>query len=80
VLLTMVDGRTNTSKIIKEQVQRAFDVDQVFKTTITKNTSVNKAHLQGLTVFQDDRKALAAKDYMKVAEELLACLNISVAS
>lgn len=75
VLLTMVDGRTNTSKIIKEQVLRAFEADQVFKTTITKNTSVNKAHLQGLTVFQDDRKALAAKDYMAVAQELMQCLN-----
>jgi chromosome partitioning protein len=80
VLLTMVDGRTNTSKIIKEQVQRSFETEQVFRTTITKNTSVNKAHLQGLTVFQDDRKALAAKDYMAVAEELLACLSISAIS
>jgi len=77
VLLTMVDGRTNTSKIIKEQVRRAFEGDQVFSTAITKNTSVNKAHLKGLTVFHDDRKALAAKDYMNVAEELLACLNTS---
>ncbi len=80
VLLTMVDGRTNTSRIIKEQVQRAFDVDQVFKTTITKNTSVNKAHLQGVTIFQDDRKALAAKDYMQVAQELLECLTSSKTS
>jgi chromosome partitioning protein len=80
VLLTMVDGRTNTSRIIKEQVQRAFDVDQVFKTTITKNTSVNKAHLQGVTIFQDDRKALAAKDYMQVAQELLECLTFSKTS
>ncbi len=77
VLLTMVDGRTNTSRIIKEQVMRTFDDDQVFRTTITKNTAVNRAHLQGLTVLQDDRKALAAKDYLQVAEELLACLSSS---
>jgi chromosome partitioning protein len=80
VLLTMVDGRTNTSKIIKEQVMRAFDDDQVFRTTITKNTAVNRAHLLGLTVFQDDRKALAAKDYLEVAEELLECLSSSKTS
>ena len=77
VLLTMVDGRTTTSKIIREQVFRAFDDEQVFQTTITKNTSVNKAHLKGLTVFQDDRKALAAQDYLQVAQELLQCLNSS---
>jgi chromosome partitioning protein len=77
VLLTMVDGRTNTSKIIKEQVMRAFEEGKVFKTSITKNTSVNKAHLKGITVFQDDRKALAAKDYLAVTEELVECLNIS---
>jgi chromosome partitioning protein len=80
VLLTMVDGRTTTSKIIREQVFRSFDEDQVFRTTVTKNTSVNKAHLKGLTVFQDDRKALAAQDYLKVAEELLRCLNSSANS
>ena len=77
VLMTMVDGRTTTSKVIREQVFRTFDEEQVFKTTITKNTGVNKAHLKGLTVFQDDRKALAAGDYLKVAEELLQCLNSS---
>jgi len=77
VLLTMVDGRTTTSKIIREQVFRTFDADQVFRTTITKNTSVNKAHLKGMTVFQDDRKALAAQDYLQVAQELLQCLNSS---
>ena len=80
VLLTMVDGRTNTSKIIKEQVMRAFEDGKVFSTTITKNTSVNKAHLKGLTVFQDDRKALAAKDYLAVTEELLECLTTSKTS
>lgn len=80
VLLTMVDGRTNTSRIIQEQITRTFDGDQVFRTSITKNTSVNKAHLKGLTVFQDDRKALAAKDYLAVAEELLECLNTSKTS
>ncbi|MGO9121479.1 MAG: ParA family protein [Desulfomonilaceae bacterium] len=77
VLLTMVDGRTTTSKVIREQVFRTFDEEQVFKTTITKNTSINKAHLKGLTIFQEDRKALAAADYMHVAEELLQCLNSS---
>lgn len=76
VLMTMVDGRTTTSRVIKEQIQRAFEGEQVFKRTITKNTSVNKAHLQNLTIFQDDRKALAAKDYQAVAQELLQCLNI----
>lgn len=80
VLLTMVDGRTTTSKVIRDQVFRAFDKDQVFPTTVTKNTSVNKAHLKGLTVFQDDRKALAAQDYLKVAGELLQCLNTSAIS
>ncbi len=77
VLLTMVDGRTTTSKVIREQVFRTFDDEQVFKTTITKNTSINKAHLRGLTIFQEDRKALAAVDYLHVAEELLQCLNSS---
>ncbi len=77
VLLTMVDGRTTTSKVIREQVFRTFDEEQVFKTTITKNTSINKAHLRGLTIFQEDRKALAAVDYLHVAEELLQCLNSS---
>jgi chromosome partitioning protein len=77
VLLTMVDGRTTTSKVIREQVFRTFDEDQVFQTTVTKNTSVNKAHLNGLTVFQCDRKAPAARDYLKVAEELVKCLNSS---
>lgn len=77
VLLTMVDGRTTTSKVIREQVVRAFDGDQVFRTAVSKNTSVNKAHLKGLTVFQVDRKALAAKDYLQVAKELIECLNSS---
>lgn len=80
VLLTMVDGRTTTSKVIREQVFRTFDKEQVFSATITKNTSINKAHLKGHTIFQDDRKALAAADYLQVAEELLQCLNSSKTS
>lgn len=70
MLLTMTN-RTIIKKSIVENIQQAYQ-DKVFDTTIRQNISVVEASASGMDLFSYDENCAAAKDYEKLAGEVLA--------
>ncbi len=75
VVVTKHDRRQNVCKAVFSTITDKFGED-VFKTTITSSTAARKAEFGGVSVLQFDRKSTASRDYMELARELLARLNM----
>lgn len=73
-LITMHDGRNSTCKSMVKTIQTHFKED-MFKTFIRKNTDINKAVLNKKTIFQECLLTNGAKDYGKLANEVVQRLN-----
>jgi len=71
ILLTMYDNRTSICKAMAEEIHTYFGNDKVFKTIIRRNTAINQATLNHLTIFEHDRRAYGVYDYTNLARELL---------
>lgn len=74
VLITMADMRTNVSKAMVEAIQKFFTEKKVFKTIITRNTSINQASMARKTILDFDGRRSGAHDYQNFAKELLEWL------
>ena len=70
VLLTMVDGRTNLSAEVTEEVRRHFG-PLVFKTTVPRSVRLAEAPSYGMPAIRYDRHSAGAEAYWKVAMELV---------
>jgi len=70
VLLTMVDGRTNLSAEVGEEVRRHFG-PLVFKTTVPRSVRLAEAPSYGMPAIRYDRHSAGAEAYWKVAMELV---------
>lgn len=62
--------RTNVSKDVYSELNNHFG-EQVFKTQIPKNVSLEEAHSRLGTVFQHSPESKGAQAYMSLVEELL---------
>lgn len=71
VLLTMVDGRTNLSNEVVDNVREYFG-DQVYSTYIPRNVRLSEAPSHGLAIIDYDPKSKGAEVYQDLAEEVLA--------
>ncbi|KRN32215.1 ParA family protein [Weissella halotolerans] len=71
VLLTMVDGRTNLSTEVVDNVRDYFGTD-VYQTTIPRNVRLSEAPSHGLSIIDYDPKSKGAEVYMDLAKEVLA--------
>jgi len=71
VLITMADLRTQVTKAMIEAIQKFFGTEGVFKTIISRNTSVNKAAMLNKTVISFDSRMSGAHDYRTFAKELI---------
>ena len=75
LLLTLFDGRTSVSKGLKVEVTNfvtnRYGPDKIFKTIINRNTELNQAVIRRKTIFQHDRHASGAKDYLSLAKEVV---------
>jgi chromosome partitioning protein len=71
ILITMYDSRTSISKAMAEEIKSFFGTKNVFKTIIHDNTAINQAIFNKMTIFEYEKRAPGAKDYMDLAKELL---------
>lgn len=71
VLLTMYDGRLNLCGQIEKEVRDYFK-DKVFETTIMRNVRLSEAPSFGLPIVMFDAASIGARNYMKLAEEVLS--------
>ncbi len=69
-VLTMYDSRLRLSLQVFEEVKRHFG-DLVFDTVIRRNVRLSEAPSHGLSVLDYDPTSRGAKDYRKLAKELL---------
>ncbi|AIG66133.1 ParA family protein [Weissella tructae] len=71
VLLTMVDGRTNLSTEVVNNVRDYFG-SEVYKTTIPRNVRLSEAPSHGMAIIDYDPKSKGAEVYLNLAKEVLA--------
>ncbi len=70
VLLTMVDGRTNLSTEVVQNVREYFN-DKVYKTYIPRNVKLSEAPSHGMAIIDYAPKSKGADVYMELAKEVL---------
>ena len=71
VLLTMLDGRTNLSLQVVDQVKRRFK-SKVYATAIPRNVRLGEAPSHGLPIHLYDGRSAGAEAYRALAKEVLA--------
>lgn len=73
ILLTMFDTRTNLSHQVLTEVKRFFkNKERVFKTVVTRNIKLSEAPGYGKPIILYDIASKGAKDYLKLAKEILS--------
>jgi len=70
ILITLYDERTIVSKVMKVEIRKSLGQDKVFKTIINRNTAINQSVIKRKTIYQHDRNATGAEDYMALAKEV----------
>jgi len=70
VLLTRWDGRLNIAKSILNELERIFGTKNIFETKISSNTAIEQATYQRKTVFESQRSAVGARDYIRLGAEV----------
>ncbi|NLO86373.1 MAG: ParA family protein [Clostridiales bacterium] len=70
VLLTMMDGRTNLSMQVVDQVKKHFKT-KVFATAIPRNVRLGEAPSHGLPIHLYDPRSIGAESYRQLAQEVL---------
>jgi chromosome partitioning protein len=76
VLVTKHDPRHNICKAVITAIADRFG-KLLFDTTIASSTATKKAEFEAMTVIQYDRKCGAARDYQRLAREVLERLDIA---
>lgn len=77
VLMTMYDSRLRLSNQIIEEVRKYFG-EKVFKTIITRNVRLSEAPSFGQPIILYDAVSAGTRNYMDLAQEMLANNNIHV--
>lgn len=70
ILLTMADGRTRLSHQVIQEV-RGYFREKVFRTVIPRNVRLGEAPSYGKPVILYDRRSIGAKEYLRLAKEVL---------
>lgn len=72
ILLTMVDGRTNLSKDIAEELRNTYGtIFKLFDTQIPRGVKVAESSRQGESILSYDKNGKIAKSYIEFAKEVL---------
>lgn len=71
ILMTMMDGRTNLSLQVVNEVKRHFK-KKVFATTIPRNVRLGEAPSHGLPIHLYDPRSSGCEAYRALAKEVLA--------
>lgn len=75
MLINRVDKRTTVCKVLMDEIRKRFGEEQVFKTEIPINTSIQQAEYAKDTVSKWDAHSSATKAYRALAKEMIAILN-----
>lgn len=70
ILITLYDDRTTISKAMRDVIKTQFP-EKLFNTIINRNTDISQAVAKNKTIFQHDRRAQGAKDYVSLAQEVM---------
>jgi len=79
IVLTMVDMRNNLSRQVEAEVRRHFG-EKVYRTRIPRNVRLSEAPSHGKPVLLYDVHSRGAVAYIKLAEEILARLDLLMAA
>jgi chromosome partitioning protein len=71
VLLTMYDGRLRLSNQVVEEVKKYFG-DKVFRAVVTRNVRLSEAPSFGKPIILYDAMSTGTRNYMDLAQEVLA--------
>jgi chromosome partitioning protein len=74
VLMTRYNAQKVIHKNVVEEITTRYD-NNVFKTVIRSNVSLEEAAMQGLDIFRYAAKSNGAADYMGVCNELLSVVS-----
>lgn len=70
-VITMHDERTKVAKVMKKAISGFFKPHEIFKTTITRNTALNRANFKQMPILEFDSKSYGAKDFKALAGEIM---------
>lgn len=71
ILLTLVDGRTNLAKEVRNVIKSTYSSKiKLFQTEIPVAVSTAESPSQGESIFEYDAKSLVCKAYEKLAKEV----------
>lgn len=76
VLITMADNRSNATAVMIETINTHFKENEVFKTIIKRNASINTAFMNNKSIISHDGRTPGAIDYTNLAEEFLTKVGI----
>ena len=71
ILITMYNGRLTLSQQVMAELQKHYG-EALFATPISRNVRLSEAPSFGRPVYYHDRSAKGAKEYLRVAEELIS--------
>lgn len=71
-VLTKFDSRKKMNQQIKEDLEKEFSEDLVFKTHIRSNIALANAQEKGEDIFSYDKNSNGAKDYKELTREFLS--------
>lgn len=71
ILITRYDSRTSICKAMAEEIRSFFGEENVFRTIINRNTTLEQATLNGRTIFEHDSRSAGARDHLALAKEIL---------
>lgn len=74
-LITFFDGRTNASAMMEAQILNYFGEEHVFKTRISRTTTIGKAEIAGKTCIAYDTRLQGCRDYRSLAAEIESMLS-----
>ena len=71
IVITQYDQRKTLNRSVSDLIKDSF-CDKIFQTVIRDNVALAEAPINGRSIFEYNNKANGAKDYMSLAEEVLA--------
>lgn len=71
IVITQYDQRKTLNRSVSDLIKDSF-CDKIFQTVIRDNVALAEAPINGQSIFEYNKKANGAKDYMSLAEEVLA--------
>ena len=71
ILVTMYNGRLTLSQQVMAELQKHYG-EALFSTPISRNVRLSEAPSFGVPVYYHDKSAKGAKEYLRIAEELIS--------